>query len=92
MAPQQGLPGSGELGKTLEALKQGTETLGTELTALKEEVGSFSGIREDLKGELQQLLSSHFEGLEAKLSTVSTTTEPAAEKPKAAPPTKGKKE
>jgi cell division initiation protein len=41
VAPQQGLPGSGELGKTLEALKQGTETLGTELTALKEEVGSF---------------------------------------------------
>ena len=45
-----------------------------------------------LQEELQQLLASHFEGLETRLSTVRSTGEPATEKPKAAPPpTPGKK-
>ena len=91
-APQQGQVESVDLSKTLESFKQGTETIGAELAALKQEVGSISGIRQEIKGELQELLNSRFDKLEAKLSTVSDKAVPAALKPKAASPAPEKKE
>jgi len=75
-----------DLSITLAAFKHGTETIGAELAALKQEVGAISGIREEIKKELQEQLSSHFEGIDTKLSTVSDRTVPAAPKPKAAAP------
>ena len=70
MAPGQGhaaIPA--DLGKTLEDFKQGTESLGAELAALKQEVGTLSGIRAEINRELQELLNSRFDALEAKLSS-----------------------
>ncbi len=59
-----------DLSITLAAFKNGTETIGAELAVLKQEVGAISGIREEIKKELQEQLSSHFEGLDTKLSMV----------------------
>ena len=76
----------GDLGKTLEEFKQGTATIGTELAALKLELGSISGLGNEIKEELQGLLSSRFAELEAKLS-LRDTAGAAAPKQAAAPQT-----
>ena len=92
-APPQGqveIPA--ELSKTLADFKQGTESLAAELTALKQELGAIAGIRREIKQELQEQLSSHFEELAAGISAASATVPPAAPIPKAAPPAPGKKE
>ncbi len=81
----------GDLGKTLEEFKQGTETVNTELAALKQEVSAISGIRAQIKQELQEMLSSHFDALSAKLSDT-VVAGPADLKPEASPPVPGKKE
>jgi DivIVA domain-containing protein len=81
-----------DLSKTLEDFKQGTKTIGADLAALKQQVGAISGMREEIKRELQEQLSAHFAGLDAKLSAVSGKGTPAALKSKAPPPVPGKKE
>jgi cell division initiation protein len=62
------------LGKTLEDFKKGSEAVGAELAALKKEVAALSGVRIEIKTELQNLLSSHFARLEEKLSTMGDAT------------------
>jgi len=83
-------PGSaaipGGLDKTLESIIQGTENLGAELTALKQEVSAITGgVRSEVNNELQELLAMRFDALEAKLSGGSGLTEHAAQEPAAAP-------
>jgi cell division initiation protein len=92
-APEQGhvaLPA--DLSKTLKDLKQGSETIGAQLTALKKEVGSIADIRQEIKKELQKQLSSHFEGLDAKLTLSRDKVGPAPPKPKTSSPAPEKKE
>lgn len=84
MAPQAQAEFPADLTKTLDEFRQGTATMATELAALKEEVGSIQQIREEIKGELQELLTSHFDALDAKLSEKTSPTPPAEPKPKAA--------
>ena len=82
-----------DLEKTLEEFKQGSETISTELAALKQEVGALSGMRQEIKSELQELLSAHLDGFAAKLSAPgSGLAAPAAEQLKAASPAPGPKE
>jgi len=59
---------SENLTETLEEFRKGTETMCGELTALKQEISSIQQIREEIKSELQELLTSHFNELSAKLS------------------------
>jgi cell division initiation protein len=66
MAPPQAE--SGDLAKTLEEFRQGTETMGAELAAFKQEIGSIQQIPEEIKGELETLLKSHFDDLDTKIS------------------------
>ncbi|KPJ97299.1 MAG: hypothetical protein AMJ60_11905 [Desulfobacterales bacterium SG8_35] len=73
----------GDLGKTLAEFKKGTEAIGTELAALKQEIAAISGIGNEIKGELQELLTSRFAELETKLSLHDKA---AAAAPKAAAP------
>ena len=61
---------SSKLGNTLEDFKKGREAFGAELAALKQEVAALSSVRTEIKGELQDMFSSHFATLEAKLSAV----------------------
>ena len=92
MAPMPGhaaMPG--DLGNTLEEFKQGTETVGAELAALKKEVGAISGIRAEINQELQEMLSSRFDALAAKLSGTGVAGQSDL-KPEVSPPVPGKKE
>ena len=84
MAPQAQAEVPADLTKALDEFRQGTATMGTELAALKKEVGSIQQIREEIKGELQELLKSHFDALDAKLSETASPKPPAGPKPKAA--------
>jgi len=84
ISPQGQVELPANLGKTLEEFKQGAEAIAAELASFKEEAGSIQKIREEIKGELQDMLTSHFNKLEARLSEVRPETEPAAPKPKAA--------
>jgi len=79
--PQGQVEVGADLTKTLEDFKQGTETIRTELAGLKQELGTISGMREDLINEVRELLSSQLNDLEAKLSQIGTG-------PAAAPPRK----
>jgi hypothetical protein len=93
MASRQGqveIPGN--LGKTLEEFKRGTETMGAELAALKKEISPLANIREEIKGELQELLTSRFAELDAKLSTAGEKAGDEAPKLAAAAPAPVKKE
>jgi cell division initiation protein len=91
-------PGAGsaaipaDLTKTLEDFMQGTATIGVELAALKQEFGKLSGMRAEIKKELQEQLSAYFEGGEAKFSPASGTGIPAAQKSIPATPAPGEKE
>ena len=87
---QQSLADSGDLAKTLDEFRKGTETMGAELAALKKEVGSIQQVRKEIKGELQELLKSYFEDLDTKLSKAAAEKTPAAPKPKTAPEKKKK--
>jgi cell division initiation protein len=80
---------SGNLAKTLDEFRQGTETIGAELASLKEEVGSIQQIREEIKGELKELFKSYFDDLDAKLSQATPAAISADQKPEA--PTAGVK-
>ena len=91
IAPQVQAENTADLVSTLEEFRQGTETMGTELAALKQEVGSIQQIREEIKSELQELLKSHFDDLDTILSKAALTSVPSGPKPKAAA-TKEKKE
>jgi len=72
---QQGQADIGaELTNTLEDFKQGAETIRTELTGLKQEIGTISNIREDIIKEVQELFSSQFKELEIKLSQAGAGT------------------
>jgi DivIVA domain-containing protein len=82
---QQAPAESRDLAKSLDEFRKGTETMGAELAALKEEVGSIHQVRQEIKGELQDLLKSYFEDLETKLSKIAAEKTPAAPKPKTAP-------
>ena len=75
---------SGNLAKTLDEFRQGTETMGAELASLKEEVGSIQQIREEIKGELKELFKSYFDDLDAKLSQATPAAISAGPKPEAA--------
>jgi cell division initiation protein len=75
---------SGDLTKTLDKFRQGTEAMGAELSALKGEVGSIQKFREEIKTELQGLLKSYFDDLDTKLSKLASPAPPAGPKPKAA--------
>jgi DivIVA domain-containing protein len=57
-----------DLKSALEEFKKSSKAINAELAALKKEVGSIQQIRKDIKGELQELLKSHFDDLDAKLS------------------------
>jgi len=81
----------GDLGKTLEEFKQGTETVGAELAALKQEVGAISGIGAEIKQELEEMLSSRFAALAAKLSDTAVAGQ-ADLKPEVSPPVPDKEE
>lgn len=80
-----------DLSKTLEDFKQGNKTIGTDLATLKQDVGAISGMREEIKKELQEQLTAHFAGLDAKLSTISAMDASAAMKSKAPTPVPGQK-
>jgi len=75
---------SGNLAKTLDEFRQGTETMGAELASLKEEVGSIQQIREEIKGELKELFKSYFDDLDAKLSQATPAAISADPKPEPA--------
>lgn len=75
---------SGNLAKTLDEFRQGTETMGAELASLKEEVGSIQQIREEIKGELKELFKSYFDDLDAKRSQATPAAISADPKPEAA--------
>jgi DivIVA domain-containing protein len=75
---------SGNLAKTLDEFRQGTEAMGAELASLKEEVGSIQQIREEIKGELKELFKSYFDDLDAKLSQATPAAISADPKPEAA--------
>jgi len=79
-----------DLKKNLEKLLQETETVGAELAALKQDVGSIQQIREEIKAEMQGLLKSHFDNLDVKLSKAAPAAVPVEPKPKAAPAKKKK--
>jgi DivIVA domain-containing protein len=81
-----------DLSKTLEDFKQGATSVGAELAALKQEIGAFAGLREEIKKELREQLSSHFAGIDEKLSAVSGKDVPAPLGSKTAPPAPGKQE
>jgi len=84
IAPQVLAENTADLVSTLEEFRQGTETMGAELAALKQEVGSIQQIREEIKSELQELLKSHFDDLDTILSKAALTSVPSGSKPKAA--------
>ncbi len=77
MTPQAQVE-SGDLAKSLDEFRRGTEMMSAELAALKEEVGSIQQFRDEIKGELQKLLKSHFDDIDAKLSKAAPVTAPAA--------------
>jgi len=76
IAPQQ--QGQAEAGadltNTLNDFKRGTEAIRIELTGLKQEIETISGMREDIIKEVRELLSSQFRELEGKLSQVGAGT------------------
>ncbi|MFC1845341.1 DivIVA domain-containing protein [Thermodesulfobacteriota bacterium] len=72
----------GNLAETLDEFRKSTETMSGELADLKQEVGSIQQIREDIKSELQELLKSHFNDLEEKLSKAPPMAAQAESKPK----------
>jgi cell division initiation protein len=74
-----------ELGKTLEDFKKDSETVTAELAALKQEVAALAGVREEIKTELQDMLSSHFARMEEKLSAMADATPRPKPEPTAAP-------
>ena len=78
----EALPG---LGKTLEDFKKDSETVTAELTALKQEVAALAGVREEIKTELQDMLSSHFARMEEKLSAMADAAPRPKPEPTAAP-------
>ena len=55
-------------------------------------MGAIAGIRAEIKGELQELLTSRFDALEAKISSLSSKAEPAPPKPEETASLPGKKE
>jgi cell division initiation protein len=69
--------------ENLDDFLQEAKTIGGELAALKQEVGSIQQIREEIKSEMQKLLKSHFDDLDAKFLNAAAV--PAEPKPKAAP-------
>jgi len=82
---QQGQAEAGaDLTNTLNDFKLGTEAIRIELTGLKQEIETISGMREDIIKEVRELLSSQFRELEAKLSQVGagTATAPPSKKNK----------
>ena len=64
----------GNLAETLDEFRKSTETMNAGLADLKQELGSIQQIREEFKTELQELLTSHFNGLEEKLSKAPSVT------------------
>jgi|GEM_PF-453202 len=80
-----------DLSKALEDFKQGSKTIGADLATLKQDVGAISGMREEIKKELQEQLTAHFAGLDAKLSTISAMDASAVLKSKAPTPVPGQK-
>jgi len=91
LAPQAREENAADLINTLDEFRQGTETMSAELTALKQEVGSIQQIREEIKRELQELLTSHFDDIDTILSKAALTSVPSRPGPKTAA-TKEKKE
>jgi cell division initiation protein len=75
---------NGDLVKTLDEFRKGTETMGAELAALKKEVGSIQKVRKEIKEELHELLKPYFDNLDTKLSQAPSRETPAALKPKTA--------
>jgi len=81
-----------DLSKILEEFKQGAETIGAELAALKQEVNGISGIRDDIRKEIQELLASHSKNIESQAPLQSGKTLPAAPKANYSHPGPGKNE
>jgi predicted nucleic acid-binding Zn-ribbon protein len=74
---------SGDLAKSLDEFRRGTETMSAELIALKQEICSIHNFRDEIKVELQELLKSHFDDIDAKLSKAAPVAAPAAGEKKA---------
>ena len=58
------------LNKNLEDFKKSSETISAELAALKQELAALSGVRVEIKTELQDMFTSQFARLEEKLSVL----------------------
>jgi hypothetical protein len=82
MAPQQQVEIGADLNKTMADFTKESETIRTDLAALRQELGTISGIREDINKEVQELLASHIKELETKLSTLGDRTGAAPPKKK----------
>ncbi len=82
----------GNLGKTLEEFKRGTESMGAELAALKKEISPLANMRGEITGEMQALFTSRFAELEAKLSAAGEKAVGAVPKSAAVAPAPVKKE
>jgi len=82
MAPQQQVEIGADLNKTMADFTKESETIRTDLAALRQELGTISEIREDIKKEVQELLASHFKELETKLSSLGDRTGAAPPKKK----------
>ena len=78
------------LAENMEEFQRETKLIGEELAALKQELGSIGQMRQEIKGELQELLKSHFDDLEAKLSEAAPAATAPKPKPKAEPPAEKK--
>ena len=82
MAPHQQVEIGADLNKTMADFTKESETIRTDLAALRQELGTISEIREDIKKEVQELLASHFKELETKLSSLGDRTGAAPPKKK----------
>lgn len=78
------------LSKIQHDFKQDSAAIQAELAALKQNVSAIAGIRNEIKGELKELLNAHFEMLEEKISQAPEPAVTAGTKPKITPP--GKKD
>jgi DivIVA domain-containing protein len=75
----------GSLVKTLADFKKSSEAVGSELAALKQEVAALSKARAETKVELQDMISSLFARLEAKVSALGDIASHPGAGSKAAP-------
>jgi DNA repair exonuclease SbcCD ATPase subunit len=74
------------LSDTIEEFRKNTEAMNADMADLKQELVSIQQIKEEIKSELQELLKSHFDDLDEKLSKASQAAAPSMQKPQAPAP------